>query len=641
MIILGLGDLFLDLISKALYALVQGFFTILYWLERVFKILAGAEPIPGGGTGTDTYSILDLVLKDTITAKLLGIFLFLGLAFFVLSLSVGLIKANMKKDSPGESKKVLAASFKALFYFVFIPTLFIAATFITGQLIYRVVGSISSSITGQSINQSTSAADSIANTLFTRLFNKNDRAHLKGLTFQSSYDSFADNGVSMRMDKTSFQYVIAIVVSAIMFWTLGMSTIGLAERIINIVILYLISPVMIGTSPLDSGSRLNVWKDKVVAKLFGVMGNILSMYVFLLVLGVVGDIIDFAGKNVEGEDQWILTCVYGVVCIAGAMMCCKGSTLISSLISSQQGQEEGLSSMATSQLAGQGMKLAGAGLALAGGGALAMAKGLASKGLGATSKSISGATNSSGGKASLSTNTTDGEGSSSSLATSQNQASSSPNAVQKGINATGKIPLIGGALSTIGGLAYGAGRLAGKGIKTAGNAVLHPVKTAKSIGNATKTAGSNIKHVATAPGRAMQLGLKTLYQKASRRAQAGLGHVSTKSMGSVGKDKKVKAATKSLNQANKSLYRAQRNQEKADKDFQKLNRKFQQSEGNSNHKLNQKLSQSVERLEATNNELAKKTTARQQADNNLLAKQIDVGRRQSNSKLKKIGDSEK
>lgn len=639
MIILGLGDLFLDLISKALYALVQGFFTILYWLERVFKILAGAEPIPGGGNGTDSYSILDVVLKDTITAKLLGIFLFLGLAFFVLSLSVGLVKANMKKDSPGESKKVLASSFKALFYFIFIPTLFMLATYFTGQIIYHVVGSISSSITGQSISQTTSVSDSIANTLFTRLFNKNDRAHIQGLTFQSSYDAFAENGISMRMDKTSFQYVIAIVVSAIMFWTLGISTIGLAERIINIVILYLISPVMIGTSPLDSGSRLNVWKDKVVSKLFGVMGNILSMYVFLLVLGVVGDIIDYAGKNVQGEDQWILTCVYGVVCIAGAMMCCKGGTLISSLISAQQGQEEGLSSMATSQLAGQGMKLAGAGLALAGGGALAMAKGMASKGLGATSKSISGAAGAlGGGKSALSANST---GSSSPNTGSSATPGSTPNALQKGIGATSKIPLIGGALSTLGGLAYGAGRLAGKGIKAAGNAALHPINTAKSVGNTAKTAGSKIKQAATAPGRAIQSGMKSLYQNVSKRAQSGLGHISTKSMGALGKDKEVKAATKSLNQANKSLYKAQRSQEKADKDFQKINHKLQNSNGNSDIKLNHKYFQSLKRLEKQNDDLAKKTTAQQNADTNLLATQKDAGRRQSNSKLKKIGDAEK
>lgn len=386
---LSIQDFFVEMLSKGLYGLVQAFLRILYWLERVFKILAGVEAIPGSSGNSNT--ILDNLLGDSITAKLINLFLFIGLAMFIISLCVGLIRANLKKDSPGESKKVLSTSIKALFYFIFLPTLFVVFVKIIGQVLNITVNSVANSIVGTTgSNNITTANSSIANTLFTRMFDATDRSNLKllGIDFTWSYDDITAAGISLAFDNTSFQYIILIVVSAIMFWTLGIATIGLAERLINVILLYLLGPVMIGASPMDSGQRLNIWKDKVIVKLFGAMGNILSMYIFLLLLGVVGDIVD-KNSNVGGEDGWILTCIYAVVCIAGAMMCCKGSTLIASLISSNSGQEEGLSTMTTSQLAGQGLKLASAGIGAVTGGALAATKALANKGLGVNNKSIS------------------------------------------------------------------------------------------------------------------------------------------------------------------------------------------------------------------------------------------------------------
>lgn len=468
--ILGIQDFFIETLSKMLYGLVQGFLTILYWLERVFKILAGVEPIPGGN-GQDSYNILDSILGDTVTAKLLAIFMFLGLATFLISLCVGIIRANTKKDSPAESKKVLSTAFKALFYFVFIPALFIVATQIIGQIMNITVNSVASTITGSGgASGATTAETSIANTLFMQMFDAKDRADLskRNANFLCSYEQIEAFGPSMKFSNTSFQYVILTVVSAIMFWTLGIATIGLAERIINVIILYLLAPIMIGSSPLDGGQRLNIWKDKVLVKLFGAMGNILSMYIFLLVLGVIGEIVS-NNSTLVGEDSWILTCVYAVVCIAGAMMCCKGNALISSLISSQGGQEEGLSTMTTSQLAGQGLRIAGAGLSMVAGGAFAATKSLSNKGLGINNKAVGASApfnGVSGGGMNASTPlAASGKGGNNPLSQSgnmptnsnllTNSSGSGANALQRAAAAGGVVGLGAGAI----GLAAGAGKL--------------------------------------------------------------------------------------------------------------------------------------------------------------------------------------
>lgn len=647
LVILGIKDFFVDIFSKMLYGLVQGFLTILYWLERVFKMLAGVEAIPGSDKGAVT--ILDAVLGDSITAKLIILFMFLGLATFIISLSVGLIRANIKKDTPGESKKVLATSFKALFYFVFIPTLFVVATQIIGQIMNVTVNSIANTITGSSNTAGTTTAQSsIANTLFYRMFSASDRWALMkdNITFQSGFDAI-DEVASLQFTKTSFQYIIIVVVAAIMFWTLGIATIGLAERIINVIILYLLAPIMIGSSPLDGGHRLNIWKDKVLTKLFGAMGNILSMYIFLLVLGVVGDIVDrYTGHD---ETYWILNAVYAIVCIAGAMMCCKGSTLVASLISQSSGQEEGLSTMTTSQLAGQGMRIAGAGLAAVTGGALAATKALASKGLGTASKSVGsaggalsklagGAAGKAGGAlasvAGGGGNSAQGGGAGGARNLSANAGSSAnggssgqsgPNALQTGIASMGRIPLVGGALATAGGLMYGAGKLAANGVKKAAQVASHPVKTAKAVGSGIS---SGTRRVSSGIGHA--------FGQLSARNRAGLGNVSTRSMGAIGKDSGVKQSAKELSQANKSLFKAQKSQSAAQNKFNKLSEKMNNNGFQANDKLQKRLEASRVSLEKANTSLAAATTNRTNADNKLLANQLGAAQEQSRVGGKKL-----
>lgn len=499
---LGISDIFVNLFSKMMYGLSQAFLWILYYIEKVFKILAGVEPIPGSNQSTS--SILDQIfgiyessngtnlnqnggiqIENSITIKLFGFFLLIGLCVFIICLLAGVVRAWIKKDTPGEMKKCLSSSFKAVFYFVFIPTFFVISVFLLSRVFYIVTNYLSVTITGNDLEYGTTESTSIANTLWNRMFTATESKTLsdKGYNFTDSYDTINEI-VSLKMGDTNYKYIIIIIVTAIMFWTMGIATIGLAERLINIVFLYLVSPIMIGASPLDSGERLNLWKDKVIVKFFGVMGNILSMYIFLLILGIVGNIVD----NYHGDNAgyWVLTAVFAIVCIAGAMMCCKGQTLLAGLISHAQANEEGLSSMATSQLAGKGLSIAGAGIGAAAGGAFMGTKALANKGLGISNPSISQVGKSGGAMAGATLNRASASGGAlnsalqtkgataggaSSGATGSagtgllNSASQSGGAskLNKGLQATAgglrKVPLIGGALATTFGLGAGVGKL--------------------------------------------------------------------------------------------------------------------------------------------------------------------------------------
>ena len=171
------------------------------------------------------------------------------------------------------------------------------------------------------------------------------------------------------------------------------------------------------------------------------------------------------------------------------MMCCKGQTLLAGLISHAQANEEGLSSMATSQLAGKGLSIAGAGIGAAATGAFMGTKALANKGLGISNPSISQVGKSGGTMAGAKLNSASQSGGMLNSALQSKSASSAgamagatgsagtgllnsasqsggTSKLNKGLQTTAgglrKVPLVGGALATTLGLGAGAGKLGSK-----------------------------------------------------------------------------------------------------------------------------------------------------------------------------------
>lgn len=173
----------------------------------------------------------------------------------------------------------------------------------------------------------------------------------------------------------SWNYLLELVAIWFTLYTLFIAAMTLVERIIDLVLLFSISPIVAAMMPVDQGKRLGVWKEMVIGKFIIGPGTMLPIYIFMQVLPAV--IVDI-GTTFKGSgvDNWVeRQILYALFCTAGAISCLKTQKIINHLVT----QNLGVQSAIDSNGAGMAQSIIGkvgafAGLVAGGAGALVLGK---------------------------------------------------------------------------------------------------------------------------------------------------------------------------------------------------------------------------------------------------------------------------
>ena len=87
----------------------------------------------------------------------------------------------------------------------------------------------------------------------------------------------------------ALDYVILFLTCYKMLETLATIILNCVGRIFNMLLLYLISPVIVSVSSLDDGAKFKQWTTAFIVQSFSVFGTVISMRVFLLFMPIVVD----------------------------------------------------------------------------------------------------------------------------------------------------------------------------------------------------------------------------------------------------------------------------------------------------------------------------------------------------------------
>ena len=87
----------------------------------------------------------------------------------------------------------------------------------------------------------------------------------------------------------AFDYLILFLICYKMLDTLVTIILNCVGRIFNMLLLYLISPLIVSVSPLDDGGKFKQWTTAFIVQSFSVFGTVISMRVLLLFMPIVVD----------------------------------------------------------------------------------------------------------------------------------------------------------------------------------------------------------------------------------------------------------------------------------------------------------------------------------------------------------------
>lgn len=131
----------------------------------------------------------------------------------------------------------------------------------------------------------------------------------------------ADRGYKTKpmVELDSFNIFTAYFVVILVIIALVWSMLGLVKRVFDLVMLFMMLPLISATIPLDDGARLKTWRDTVVSKVILAYGAVLSVNIFIMLVPMINGM--NLGMPVFSENLFkMFMLIGGALCINGGQL---------------------------------------------------------------------------------------------------------------------------------------------------------------------------------------------------------------------------------------------------------------------------------------------------------------------------------
>ena len=345
-------------IFELLYSLQKTICYIIDFIREIFYTLAGIKPVTIDGKETDILS--HFILSDAVKTAFFYIFL-IAIILLVVFVMVAIIRSEYANGENKKSKAlILGKAFQSFAIFLMVPFILIAGITLTNVVMSAINASMnpyalqaggSASIGGQIL---------VTSGQFAYIGEEGVRSEIERMFLTGELDYFDMGVVSQYYNLRSLDFLIGIFGSIVIMVMFVMSAITFIQRIFDIVLLYIISPVSVSTIPVDDGARFKIWRDMTISKVLGAYGIILSMNLFFIIIPQISAITFFDNAFKNGIVKILFL-------IGGAFAVTKANLVIAQLTGNQAGQNETQQFIRNMQTGGHIAKATvGAGVAAAG-----------------------------------------------------------------------------------------------------------------------------------------------------------------------------------------------------------------------------------------------------------------------------------
>lgn len=358
-----------EFICKAMFLILASLFKILDFFVQGLNALAGLGNVDVQGQGEQnltTYLFSYPVVRNAFLL-IMGV----GLVLMTLFTIIAIIKSNYQPNR--NWKTVLAKSAQGSFAVILIPLCMILGLLLTSA----VAGSIQMAISGGEAPQSlggvllksmvllVTGSDRLAEV--SREFDGYQTPTLTGMDYYN-IDQVGGSLDNIGLNFTDLNYVIYFLAVIVLGISLALSSLHLVKRIFNLMLLYVISPLVGSTYPLDEGERFKQWVSVVVAQLLSAMGILIVMNLFTMFIPV------FFGITLPGQN-WFFNGIFQLFLIlAGGFAVLGGTQIIAQLTGGDQGDMNKGSNLVKQFMMGKGIAALAKGAVGAGKGAWKIGK---------------------------------------------------------------------------------------------------------------------------------------------------------------------------------------------------------------------------------------------------------------------------
>ena len=313
-----------DWFWEFLYGLVKVPLFCIDFVVGVAEMLCGIDPVTVDGQDveiTQYFLTSASIMEAFIWVCIIGfVLLFVFTAFTVFR--------SIAKNGEGKTPvQICVDASKILLYFIMVPTIMVLAA----------VG-VSTVMT--SIYEVTSPGNQgLASSMFV-IFAEDaydgdgsEKEAILRAFITGEKDYYSTGTVSKYFDLSEFNYFLGFAAGISVLVLLVISLLSFVERLISLVVLFILAPISMSTAPLDEGARFKLWRDQVINKFLMAYGSLIALNVFMLVVSVVNTVQFYDNSYLNGLARLLFI-------LGGAFACRKSTILIGNLINHGAGSQD-------------------------------------------------------------------------------------------------------------------------------------------------------------------------------------------------------------------------------------------------------------------------------------------------------------
>ena len=325
----------MDWLTNWVFELLYGFQkTICYiidFIREIFYTLAGIQTV--NIDGEETELLTHFITSDTVRTSFFAIFLIATILLVVFVL-IAIIRSEYANGDNKRSKgQILGKAFQSFALFLMVPFILIAGITLTNSIMGAINASMNPFVLETGAQTTIGGQILVTSGQYAFIGNEAERSAIEQMFLTGQLDYFDISVVSQYYNLRSMDFLIGIFGSIVIMVMFVMSAVTFIQRIFDIVLLYIISPVSVSTIPVDDGNRFRIWRNMVISKVLGAYGIILSMNLFFIIIPQVSSITFFTNSFKNGIVNILFL-------IGGAFAVTKANLVIAQLTGSSAGENE-------------------------------------------------------------------------------------------------------------------------------------------------------------------------------------------------------------------------------------------------------------------------------------------------------------
>lgn len=309
---------FLFMIQSWILKIVNG-------IASAFKVLAGLEKIKGAGTDDLLGRFLMLGKVGRIFWGIILIATILLFCFTILRIIKETAKISLDKKAKGE---LLARTLMSFILFLLVPFMMLAFVILTNVIVGSIYGLFKGNVNIKDIDFGMEIFFISADGAYRG--DPSLKEEFKQIIRSGEISYLNQSDISQVYNVMEINYVASIGGGLFILICLLIGALLFIRRIYDVLLLYILSPLVISTSILDDGARIGTLKELIFSKVLSAYGIVISLNLFFLVMPEI--------QTIQIEGSFLKKEIFNMLFMMGGIIAATHAhRLISTLISKQNG----------------------------------------------------------------------------------------------------------------------------------------------------------------------------------------------------------------------------------------------------------------------------------------------------------------